>query len=1064
MTRRIPKLPKPLLWISPILLLPLLLLGLAASETGSRWLILTLQPLTPVAVASEGIHGSLLDRLDLEGVEINAEPHRGRLARMVLRWRPSALLRGELHIDSIVMSGLTLELGRASENQSESGAQPALPSFPLRLDEFKLDDAQVTQEGRRYRLKSVRFSLRMQQDRIAVNGGWGKIADENDYVSEPGSVEISGEPEAYRIKIQTRIGGVKIPQTSVEVMASGNADGITLKPLRLDTLGGQLLVTGPLQWGKNSALDLRLVAEGLHPKQFHPELPESLGATIKIGGRFDKETPQLEASIEALNGELKGQLIKGSGRLHWTQERVQVEALSVQIGANRVRADGAIAREALFDLDLEMPKLEQLWPGLGGSLRAKGRIKGDLRTPLVEMNARADKLFVGKEIGAAGADLAIRWNPLDAKGSHTNLAITDIRAPSLDVAKVTLKGPGNLADHRWSVAILAKPFSADLQLEGGFKAPSWNGKITKGGIAPTQGTVWRLAKPFDLTLGGEKVRFGRHCWRNADASICSNGEWLDDRGLSAKAKLERAPLALLQPLLPKGDVVDGEVDGLFESEGPKQKATLTIAAASYRPAMRTTPLTLGLRKLRIDANIDPKRIESRFGLEVQANTAQQGQWGSAKGRVILNREGRPAVLAGEVRLDYPDIAPLAVFIGRVTEPKGSLALRATLAGSLEKPLIKGELALKEASLKIPDLGLAINEIGLQAASTGGEIIKLSGSARSGLGRLRLDGSFEPAGRQGRSLRLQIQGENFSAIRLPEAEVEISPDLLLRMEREKLSLGGKVLVPRAEITLKELPENSVQVSEDVVIVGQRKKKPQKAQRPMALDSKIEVKLGDKVRFNGFGLKTRVSGTTRIETLAGRPPSGHGNLSLLDGSYKAYGQDLKIQRGRILFAGPLDNPGLDFRASRTVDDDITVGLQVTGNANSPALSVYSKPPMPQRDALSYLLTGRKGGDYGGGDAMSATAALWSLGKPGSEGISDKIRKQAGLDELRLGGDSLEQGAVVLGKQLNPNLYLRYVQGLFDNASAVELRYKLTDALEIKASGGKNQSVDLNYRIER
>lgn len=1061
----IPKLPRPLLWLSPILLLPLLLLGLAATDTGSRWIILALQPLTPIAVTSDGIRGNLLDHFILEDVEIKAAPHQGKLKRITMRWRPLKLLRGEVHIESIVANGLLLELDRPDEIEEKGSGQSSLPSFPIRLDEFKLDDARLTQQERHIQLQSVRLSLLLRQDRIAVNGNWAKIGAESDYLSKQGSVAISGTPTNYRIGIQTRLEGTKVPQTDFNLSATGNADGVTLQPLKLETLGGHLSVTGPLQWGNKPSMDLRLVAKGLRPRQFHPELPEALGASIRLAGSFDNEKPKVNAFLEALSGELNGLPIKGTGHLHWAKESLRVEGLSVQVGSNHIRADGSIKSGAQFDLDLDLPKLEQLWPGLGGSLRAKGRIQGDLRSPSIDMNAHADKLSINGEIGIAGADLVVRWDPLDAKGSHTELAATDIRIPSLEISKVMLKGPGNLAKHHWNIDLLAKGFSADLKLEGGYTAPRWNGKITKGAITPGQSSPWRLSEPFDLNLGGEKMRFARHCWRNNDASICADGEWLDARGLTAKAKLEQAPLALLQPLLPKGDVVEGKVDARFESEGARQKAIVTISAASYRPAMRTTPIILGLRKLRIESNIDSNRIESQFGLEMQANTSRPGPWGSARGRVVLNRQRSPSALAGELTLDYPDIAPLAAFIGRVSDPKGSLSLQTTLAGTLDKPRIKGELALKQGSLKIPDLGLSVSEIDLQAVSTGGEMIKLSGSARSGSGRLRLAGDYQPAQRQGRYLRLQIKGENFSAVRLPEAEVDVSPDLLLQQQRKKFTLTGKVHIPRAEIALKELPENSVQVSEDVVIVGQRKKAtPQQTEPRLALDSRIEIKLGNNVRFSGFGLKTRVTGVTRIEALAGKPPSGHGNLSLLDGRYKAYGQDLKIERGRILFAGPLDDPGLDFRAARKVDDNITVGLQVTGNANNPLLSVYSKPPMSQRDALSYLLTGRKGGDYGGGDALSATAAIWSLGKPGSEGISDKIRKQAGLDELRLGGDNLEQGAVVLGKQLNPNFYLRYVQGLFDNASAIELRYKLTDALEIKASGGKEQSVDLNYRIER
>ena len=44
----------------------------------------------------------------------------------------------------------------------------------------------------------------------------------------------------------------------------------------------------------------------------------------------------------------------------------------------------------------------------------------------------------------------------------------------------------------------------------------------------------------------------------------------------------------------------------------------------------------------------------------------------------------------------------------------------------------------------------------------------------------------------------------------------------------------------------------------------------------------------------------------------------------GRYKAYGQDLTIEDGRLLFAGtPLDNPRLAIVAMRKIDDDLSTG---------------------------------------------------------------------------------------------------------------------------------------------
>jgi hypothetical protein len=60
----------------------------------------------------------------------------------------------------------------------------------------------------------------------------------------------------------------------------------------------------------------------------------------------------------------------------------------------------------------------------------------------------------------------------------------------------------------------------------------------------------------------------------------------------------------------------------------------------------------------------------------------------------------------------------------------------------------------------------------------------------------------------------------------------------------------------------------------------------------------------------------------------------------GRYEAYGQNLTIEDGRLLFAGtPLDNPRLAITAMRKVDDDLSTGVRIAGTAKRPIVTVIS-----------------------------------------------------------------------------------------------------------------------------
>ena len=105
--------------------------------------------------------------------------------------------------------------------------------------------------------------------------------------------------------------------------------------------------------------------------------------------------------------------------------------------------------------------------------------------------------------------------------------------------------------------------------------------------------------------------------------------------------------------------------------------------------------------------------------------------------------------------------------------------------------------------------------------------------------------------------------------------------------------------------------------------------------------------------------------------GTPTTGSGQLSVA-GRYKAYGQDLTIKDGRLLFAGtPLDNPRLAIVAMREVDADLSTGLRIAGSAKQPIITVVSNPNVGEADALSYLVTGRSLSDVGSASGSSQDA---------------------------------------------------------------------------------------------
>jgi translocation and assembly module TamB len=196
--------------------------------------------------------------------------------------------------------------------------------------------------------------------------------------------------------------------------------------------------------------------------------------------------------------------------------------------------------------------------------------------------------------------------------------------------------------------------------------------------------------------------------------------------------------------------------------------------------------------------------------------------------------------------------------------------------------------------------------------------------------------------------------------------------------------------------------------------------------------------------------------------GAPTQGSGEIVFREGIYRGYGQNLQIDPGRLVFAGPLDNPGLDVRAYRTATDRTRAGLLLRGTLQAPDVQVWSDPVMSQSNALSYMLFGRsmdQGSDADQANAATAAAAL------GGSMLAMSMASQVGLDEARIEtGSKRSDAAFVAGKYLSPRLYVAYGIGLYEPINTLRIRYLLSPKFTLQTITGDRTATDILYRIER
>ena len=87
----------------------------------------------------------------------------------------------------------------------------------------------------------------------------------------------------------------------------------------------------------------------------------------------------------------------------------------------------------------------------------------------------------------------------------------------------------------------------------------------------------------------------------------------------------------------------------------------------------------------------------------------------------------------------------------------------------------------------------------------------------------------------------------------------------------------------------------------------------------------------------GLDAALDGQLTVRDQPGRVTTASGEVRV-EGTYKAYGQDLTIREGPVLYAGtPIDNPSLRVEAVREIDD-VVAGLRTScSRRRSPSSTV-------------------------------------------------------------------------------------------------------------------------------
>jgi translocation and assembly module TamB len=1058
--------------LAAILLLATLLVFFAlGTEMGGRLLIsIADHPRTPL-VAGE-FSGRLGRRFELRNVRVTADslPIEARVERLAVTWHPFGLARKRLKIDRIEVVGVDVKIRKDAPGAKREPA-PA-DSTPIKIE---------------LPLAIELGELRIERGRVTAPG---------DIAADIEELRASGSLDAYTIEAVGKVSAPKINHASVALKAEGGADHAN-GSLRVGALDGTLTLDGRAGWSPAVSWDAAVAIDRMTPGKLltNPQAwPGVVSLRARSEGRLVDGQPHAQVELESLNGTLRGHPLAGTAELALGGRRLDIEAVDLSWGAAGLRLEGRVEETIDLAFSVDTSDLGVALPGASGSVRVNGRAGGSRTAPRLDVELAGNAVAIaGNRIGAFSGHVAADLS--DAGTNDISLIARAIEAAGQKVDSLAVGASGQRKAHE--VVVHGRGDSlglrVDLAMAGGIVDSTWQGKMTRLDIASRDSGEWGLAAPAEVRAARGAAAINGFCFEprggleggegvDSKTHLCVDGSWAQAGGGKGKVEIIAMPLSLLQPFLPELWSMRGALDmnaqvAVDADTRIQGDAALAIEGGELTLALGDTTDTIGFGT-QVEAKAGSGGVRADFKGDL---TRAGAAFGNLAGEVSLPKLTHlsglsdtlaPQPLSGNLRIDFEDLGPLALLSSDMDSLAGHLTVNADAGGDLRRPDVKAEAVLNDGRVNVPEAGLELRDIEINARGDTSRKLDVDGSLRSGTGDLRFTAKSTLVAGDSLRMEARIEGQRFTVMNSPEVEVVVSPDLEAHAIGRQVEVQGEVGIPYARIEPKEIPPNAQSPSKDVRFIDAEAKA---VQPPFDVTAAVRVALGDSVSFRGFGFSARFDGGLQVIESPGQPTSGTGELRVVNGTYKAYGQDLHVgtwgdslsgerDPGRIIFAGgPIDNPGLNMRAFREAEDGTIAGLHILGTAKVPEITLFSEPSMADSDVLSYILVGHKAGE--GSDSNMLADAAVSMGLKSGNVMARSLGSKVGLDETGIESEGgLDEATLVTGKYLSPKLYVGYGYGLFDQLSTFRTRYLVSKQFTVQAETGAGSGGDVLYRLER
>lgn len=639
-------------------------------------------------------------------------------------------------------------------------------------------------------------------------------------------------------------------------------------------------------------------------------------------------------------------------------------------------------------------------------------------------------------IGAARADIDYRGG----KGSAKILAEGRSKVPFRLAANAILN------PKLWQVAVNGRANGIDFKTD----------KAARIEIAADQ----YILKPTTIKL--------------SKGSIQLAGDY--GRGLNIQSRLKNVDLAILNPIfsgLGLGGIATGSLDFAQSSPVAFPIADARIQIDNFtRSSLASVSQAVDMHfvgRLSADGG-NGRAIIRRRGAAIgrmQFNltplTAGAGPW---LDRVLA------APLSGGLRYNGPASTLFSLAALPDQSLKGAIGVAADFSGRVQKPILSGVVRANNLIYENEAYGTRLTQMKIRGDFTNDRLEVTQLSANAGDGTINGKGFVSLSSEQGFPLQLSLNLDNATLANDTDLAAAASGNIeLVNNSETPATISGRILLPQTRYKIVQ------QGASQVARLSGVRRKPALGRKKITGDAEpisgvpsdwklnVDVIAENQLYVTGLGLDSEWAADIKIRGTAGAPIIS-GGINLVRGTLGFAGRSFNLETGVLRFSGgPIPNPTLRLIASGDADD-VTVTINITGNAQNPDIVFSSAPSLPQDEILARILFGSSIGDLSPIQAVQLASSLNAL-RAGSGGLNPVavLQSSVGIDRLRILGADDETGrgtAVAAGQYISDDIYVEIISDARGN-TATQLEISLTPALSVLSSvssfGGSN--IKVQYR---